>query len=277
MTNKKINVSFSGGGAFGLTYLGFLKYLEEIRDKIWINKVTGTSIGAIMAAAWSCGYNHKEIADIFKSLNLGKLSKILTGNIFQKIYFLLYSRNKVSKQIIKVLKEKLKWNKIKDKSLYIATTDINKRYIKYFTNKKIEINLAQAVYDSMNIPIIFKDYPTYVFTEKHYFIDGGLLDNNCTGMLNYEDYNILIHPWGEDFLNSNNFSNYKIIKSLFKKYVTILETIFLNGLYVGRDKFDEEIFTGNVAKNILDFSDETINKAIEEGYTKTKEYFEGKK
>lgn len=58
-TKVKIGLALSGGGAKGLAHIGVLRVLEE--NNIKIDYITGTSMGAIIAAFYSVGYTPDEI------------------------------------------------------------------------------------------------------------------------------------------------------------------------------------------------------------------------
>ena len=56
---QKVGIVMSGGGAKGLAHIGVIKALEE--ENIPIDYVTGTSMGAIVAALYSMGYTPDEM------------------------------------------------------------------------------------------------------------------------------------------------------------------------------------------------------------------------
>lgn len=58
----KIGLALSGGGAKGLAHIGVLRVLEE--NNIKIDYITGTSMGAIIAAFYSVGYTPDEIEEM---------------------------------------------------------------------------------------------------------------------------------------------------------------------------------------------------------------------
>src|SRR5262245_19501643 len=73
------NLVLEGAGVRGVAYVGASRYLEEqgmVKD---VDKVAGTSAGAIGAVAKLLGYNSKEIEDlIYKT----KLQKFNDGKFF---------------------------------------------------------------------------------------------------------------------------------------------------------------------------------------------------
>ena len=65
--NIKIGLALSGGGAKGLAHVGVLKVLEE--QNIKIDYITGTSMGAVVAALYSAGYTPDQIENILLDIN----------------------------------------------------------------------------------------------------------------------------------------------------------------------------------------------------------------
>lgn len=63
--SQKIGVVLSGGGAAGAAHVGVLKALEE--NKIPIDYIVGTSVGALVGGFYASGYSPDEIKDILLS------------------------------------------------------------------------------------------------------------------------------------------------------------------------------------------------------------------
>lgn len=61
MTGMRIGLSLGGGAAFGLAQIGLLKVLE--RQNIFIDMVTGTSMGALIGCLWASGLKADSIAE----------------------------------------------------------------------------------------------------------------------------------------------------------------------------------------------------------------------
>lgn len=75
ISQQKIGLILSGGGATGLAHIGVLKALEE--KGIEIDFITGTSAGALVGALYSSGYSPEEIEEYvlnpdFQLITLGK-------------------------------------------------------------------------------------------------------------------------------------------------------------------------------------------------------------
>lgn len=75
VSQQKIGLVLSGGGATGLAHIGVLKALEE--KGFEISYITGTSAGALVGALYSSGYSPEEIENYvlhpdFQLITLGK-------------------------------------------------------------------------------------------------------------------------------------------------------------------------------------------------------------
>lgn len=61
----------AGGGARGLAHVGFLKALEE--NDIRVSSIAGTSMGALMAGLYACGYSADQLDSLTTGMNWGQL------------------------------------------------------------------------------------------------------------------------------------------------------------------------------------------------------------
>lgn len=68
---KKVAVVLSGGGAFGAIHVGALKVIEEAG--IPVDMVVGTSMGSIVGALYSVGYNSEDVATMFRTMDWAEL------------------------------------------------------------------------------------------------------------------------------------------------------------------------------------------------------------
>src|SRR5699024_4300142 len=96
----KIDGVFSGGGVKAYSFIGALHSIEK--RKLTIERVAGTSAGAIIASFLAAGYRVGEIKEMLNELNLKqlldppKLSKIIPFSKWLFLYFQmgLYKGNK---------------------------------------------------------------------------------------------------------------------------------------------------------------------------------------
>ena len=87
MSNVIKCIVFSGGGIKGLSYIGCLKYLEEINIYPQLDCLVGTSAGGMVALLYNLGYKYQELSDILCSIDFKTLHDITTDGIFN--YFKL--------------------------------------------------------------------------------------------------------------------------------------------------------------------------------------------
>ena len=64
---KKVGLVLSGGGAKGVAHIGVLKVLEEAG--IPIDYISGTSMGALVGALYSIGYDARQLDSIVRKQN----------------------------------------------------------------------------------------------------------------------------------------------------------------------------------------------------------------
>lgn len=94
---KKVAVVLSGGGAFGAIHVGALKVIEE--SGLPVDMVVGTSMGSIVGALYSVGYNSSDIATMFRTTDWAELfldrdkASRLTLNERDKLSTYIYERD----------------------------------------------------------------------------------------------------------------------------------------------------------------------------------------
>lgn len=157
--NLRIGLALSGGSALGIAHIGVLQALTDHR--IPISCISGTSAGAVVAAAYAFGVPMEEIAERAKNLSWYKLSNFS------------YSRmGLITTESVGLLIEEIvgKVN-IEDAKIPLAiiATDIKNGDRVVFTKG----NLAQAVMASVCIPGLF--VPMQINGSQ--LVDGGLVEN----------------------------------------------------------------------------------------------------
>jgi NTE family protein len=69
LTGTAVGLVLSGGGARGFAHIGALRAFEEADFEI--DRIGGTSMGALIGALWSCGHSADEIIDLNRRVWLG--------------------------------------------------------------------------------------------------------------------------------------------------------------------------------------------------------------
>jgi NTE family protein len=198
------NLALEGGGIRGLAYAGSLQVLEQKDILSHIEKVAGSSAGAIAGLMISLGYNSKEIDSILQIL---KIQEFNDGkNIFGKIRRIkreygVYRGDKFEEWLADLIYHKtgnsnttfLQLHQLHEKDkeyrdLYCTGTNISRQVLEIFSWEKWpQMKLKTAVHISSCIPFYFKPVALDSFgnevpiadTSVNYdlYVDGGMLCN----------------------------------------------------------------------------------------------------
>lgn len=155
---KKLGLVLSGGTAKGFAHLGVLEVFEK--NKIKIDYIAGTSIGAVIGALYSSGLSVNELKEIAKKTKWSNL-----------VDFTLPDRGILSgKKIEDFLRNLLKNKKFEDLKIPLAVvaTDVYKGE-KVIFNKGDVVNALRA---SISIPSLFVPFEY----DNRILVDGGLID-----------------------------------------------------------------------------------------------------
>ena len=206
----KVGLVLSGGGAKGIAHVGVIKALEE--NDIPIDCVAGTSMGAIVASLYACGYSPEEMIQLFTSKDFGYWS---SGTINpEQVYYettpeltpqwldidlSFKEKNNIGSQIIPShLISPLPMN-IEFLKLYAPFTeqcegDFNKLFVPlrtvcsdvYHKHKIVcyEGSVGDAVRASMSFPMVFKP----IEMDGVLVYDGGIYDNFPVDVM-HDDFN----------------------------------------------------------------------------------------
>ena len=152
----------------GIAHIGVIQYIEE--NNITISEVAGTSMGAIIGAAFALGVSSEKMRQFIAEINFLKLvdldmkEALVSGNKIYKKLFELYGDVRIEDTKI---------------PLKIVATDLHSGEKKVFTSGKI----IDAVRASISLPSIFKPYEV----EEIKYIDGGLRTNLPVRELEWND------------------------------------------------------------------------------------------
>ncbi len=163
ISNNLVGIALGSGAALGLAHIGVLKVLE--REKIPIDIISGSSIGALIGSLYSIGKSCDELEQIAVEINtFPKLFRLLDISFFP-IKGLLHG-----KKVIKHLKKHL-GNKTFDDCripFKVVGADLS-------THQTLVVDsgyISDAVRMSIAIPAIFQP----VFVKGDLVVDGGILN-----------------------------------------------------------------------------------------------------
>jgi NTE family protein len=194
------NLVFEGAGIRGIAYAGAIKKLEEKGVLQGIEKVGGTSAGAIIALLLSLGYTADEIKNLiittpFKKFNDGRF--LFLGGIQRvKKYYGWYRGKQFEKWLDALIEQKtgnanISFEELHNrgyKDLFITGTSLDEQKLIVFSHKQFpKMQVKDAVRISMSIPLYFEA----VFMNEegkiiqhpknkkglHVMVDGGIIAN----------------------------------------------------------------------------------------------------
>jgi len=174
LENKKVGLALGGGAALGATHIGVLKAIDELN--IEVSYVSGTSIGALIAALFAFEMNHKAIEKISEQLKWGDIA----GMTLSK--YGLLSNNKMEDLILENIGD-VNFDQSGIPIAIIATNVSN--------GQKVVIKegrIAPAVMASTCIPGIF--IPTEI--NDQLLVDGGIVENVPISPLNAMGADVVI-------------------------------------------------------------------------------------
>lgn len=163
------NIVFEGAGIRGIAYCGALQKMEEQNWLPNVQRVGGTSAGAITALAVALGYNSAGIKELvtstaFKKLNDGQFMFVGGINRMNK-YFGWYRTKKTDEWLGKIIAAKtgdadITFKQLKEKGfkeLFVTGTCLNKQQLIIFSHETYpDMKIRDAVRISMSIPLYFE-------------------------------------------------------------------------------------------------------------------------
>jgi NTE family protein len=163
------NLVFEGAGIRGIAYCGAIKEMESAGIMKPVEKVGGTSAGAVVALTISLGYTGREIQDIIAKTNFKKFndgSYFFAGG-FNRMnkYFGWYRGQKIEKWLEEIIYKKtsnadITFEELHQKGfkdLYITGTCLNKQKLIIFSHETYPaMKVKDAVRISMSIPLYFE-------------------------------------------------------------------------------------------------------------------------
>ncbi|MBI9046635.1 MAG: patatin-like phospholipase family protein [Anaerolineaceae bacterium] len=197
------NLVFKGGGVRGIAYMGALEILDELGIVTNIQRVAGTSAGAIAATLVSFRLDIAETRDLFNTLDItrvpqsrkeGKELKFWQpkdndcyARFFQKYGW--YSSQYFHHWLEGIIAEQCDGNgratfhdfqEYGFRDLYIVAANVSRQRPETFSVIETpDVSVADAVRMSMSIPIFFEAlrFDGNSFGDGDYYVDGGMYDN----------------------------------------------------------------------------------------------------
>ncbi len=207
------NLVFQGGGVRSYVYHGALRVLEEKGILDQIERVAGTSAGALFSTLISFRLSAEETIKLYKTIDFSKMkSEPLNNDLKEKQTKLidiplqklrinmvnlnriinkygLYSSHYAYHWMLDIIAEKCQGNgratfgdfrQLGFRDLYITAVNISRQRLEVFSAKDTpQVSVADAVLMSGTIPMFFEalQFDGHSFGKGDYYVDGGLLSN----------------------------------------------------------------------------------------------------
>ena len=293
MTNKYTHLILSGGGLYGLCFLGIFRYLIIEKKLNSLKNIVGNSMGSFFSLGYSLNIDIDKLENIVKELkecNDIKINKKNLGNLFKKNGILNFSiftnRLKIESKIDDITFKE--FSKKFGINLYISATNVNRlENVIFCIDNTPDVSVFDAVAASMSLPYMCEP----ILIDGEYYIDGCLSNNfpsnifqniNKNNILGItikinRDYEIKKYEKNTKF----TFLNYN--KRLIELLIcNNIKTTYLNNvnsdycdIIIIEDSPINDYLLYNMNKDKLEttISDTDIDNLILDGFIKATEYF----
>jgi NTE family protein len=179
MTNKYTHLILSGGGLYGLCFLGIFRYLIIEKKLNSLKNIVGNSMGSFFSLGYSLNIDIDKLENIVKELkecNDIKINKKNLGNLFKKNGILNFSiftnRLKIESKIDDITFKE--FSKKFGINLYISATNVNRlENVIFCIDNTPDVSVFDAVAASMSLPYMCEP----ILIDGEYYIDGCLSNN----------------------------------------------------------------------------------------------------
>lgn len=285
---------FTGGGLSGISYLGVIRYMQEIGLHKHIHEVAGTSIGAFFACIFAINISAGELEDYIKEFfkDETNISFTLLNSLVSFLdTFGLDDGARLVKPIRYFIEKKYNWTKdtisfrefVKKTgvNIIICATNVHTRKCVYFNiDTTPDVCIYDALRASMTIPLFMKP----VIIQNEMYVDGGLSDDlPIRGFKNIKLNSLLIVGAGNIIRNDimpNNIMNYicilfqilinnnKLSKELLQTKTNVYKYLLLDESPISFLHIEPK--DDGILQVII--SEKDIDEAIAYGYTKMYEF-----
>lgn len=311
------NLIFEGAGIRGIAYVGVLKVLEEKHIIDSIQKVGGTSAGAIISTAVALGYTSEELEKLIFSTRFQKFNDggvPLFGGIHRvRKKYGWYKGNEFCQYLEEMIAFKtgnkditfseLPNNRFKD--LYITGINLSKQQLVVFSKDHFpNMKIKDAVRISMSIPLYFQAIFIDSLGNIHekqdsltdVVVDGGIISNFPIQLFdktelskdipkripNYETLGIRIDS--EEQIDYDRKRKglapahiYDFQSYMWAFYNFVLENLNRHDLTGDDWKRTISVSSGNISPRVKALSEKEKQQLIANGKSATESYFEPRK
>lgn len=192
------NLVFEGGGVKGIAYVGALRELDKRQIVRNIDRVGGTSAGAINAVLLATGHSLKETQDLLSELDFNRFLDDTWGIVrdtkrlirqfgwYKGDFFRAWIARRIEH---KIGNRNATFNDLRHagcKDLYLVGTNMSTGFSEVFSAEHTpRMPVADAVRISMSIPLFFAAIRN---ARSDVYVDGGVLRNYPIKLFDREKY-----------------------------------------------------------------------------------------
>jgi NTE family protein len=293
------NLAIKGGGIKGIAYVGAIQELDAAKHFKGIQRVAGTSAGALMACMIACGYTSAQIEELMFSLDFKKLASgsnplriIKSYGVHSGGYLLSFIEHVVEKSPHGLLATSTfaDMHKAGCRELYVFAMDINAQNIVEFSYTNTpDVCVAEAIRASMSIPMY---YQAWKFSNdkpnNHIYVDGGVAFNYPLDFFDHPKFNSNPDLPNEEsvglFLRSKNpqapsdlgyYSPMEYVKQLFEAFMDAQDIEDMEDTVHGSKTIFIDDF--NMSGTDFNLTHAQVLQLIESGRKATKEFLQSYK
>ncbi len=176
--HKKLGIALGSGSAKGIAHIGVLEVLEE--KNIAINEISGSSIGAMIGAAYAAGLTIEEMKEIAFNIDQKKLwtffdfTNPMTGGLI---------KGNVVEEFLNTVLPVKRFEELRIPFSCVATDVKTGEPVIYNSG-----DLVPAIRASISLPGFFMPYKY----QKRLLIDGGIVNPVPVDLLTHSDYNVAV-------------------------------------------------------------------------------------
>lgn len=266
----------SGGGAHTITYIGLWEYIykKSLADDRYIPQyIIGTSGGALFGVFMAARKSPQEIINELIASELHKIFSVPSA--VRAATFLsswgMIDIEKIIKRLREILdKHEITWDSFKETRYCCVTADLTTGHREYLTDDRGFL-LEEAIAASIAIPGVFTPVWRYIDGSdiKHCFVDGGVceaLPVKAVFALGFDNFKTL--AFTPFVITEPRIHDIHKMKDYFQMIFHTLHDSKISDMESLMEADEHEsllIATGYQSKNMLDFSDKSIQNNFELG------------
>ena len=276
----KYTCLFGGGAIRGTAHIGVLKAF----NKLGIEPATlgGSSVGSIVAALYSVGYNYEELSEVFLSVNFELFRDISLvfnnkfalskGEVFLDWLRDLIERKYYGDSYIKGQVKRVTFKDIK-RNLIIISTNMKTFSCKEFsTFETPDFEIAMAVRISCCMPGLMRA----MTLGDELLVDGDLMKGKPMWSLSNhieQSADRILEIRLEGSFSGSDQKPLEYVNGMYT-CMTYSETDFIKSIYGNCDRYDYLVInTGEVIVVDFNYPPEKKQEIINEGFRQTMDYF----